>query len=219
MAFDPESGNETARRAFGEEPLPRATSGARPAPAAPRTATGQALAGWWTRAAAFVLDILFLISVGFVAAIIALLIAGSSDEATAELVVYAIGIPLSLAYAPLLMARSGKANGQTLGKQLMSIRVVRTDGTPVTLWNAVVRQVIGQQLLLGLTAYVYGLLDYLWPLRDPSNQCLHDKLAQTWVIQTDAAAPPPPEASPPPSPLPVDEAPVHGWLPPSAGSD
>jgi uncharacterized RDD family membrane protein YckC len=45
-----------------------------------------------------------------------------------------------LVYAPLLMRRPGAHNGQTLGKQLTGIRVVREDGRPMTYGAAVLRE-------------------------------------------------------------------------------
>lgn len=129
---------------------------------------------------------------------------------------------LSFFYAPALMARSGARNGQTLAKQALGIRVVRTDGAPVGFWHGVLRTFVGQQLLTALTLYVYAVFDYLWPLRDPQNQALHDKLAKTWVVRAHAVAEQPPSPfGPPPTdpPLPVpdrDEATVQGWLPPRA---
>lgn len=105
-------------------------------------------------------------------------------------------------YAPLLMARRGARNGQTLGKQTMGIRVVRTDGEPVGFSTGFLRTVVGQQLLIGLTFYVYGVLDYLWPLRDPGNQALHDKIASTRVLVAEPAG--------------AQDAPAQVWLPPRA---
>lgn len=144
-------------------------------------------------------------------------------ERTGTILLYAIALPIAFLYAPLLMARGGAHNGQTLGKQAVGIRVVRTDGAPVGFWLGVLRTVVAQQLLTAITFYAYAVVDYLWPLRDPQNQALHDKIAKTWVVRVsaagDAASPPPPtwpdaaRAFPPVDP---DELPVQGWLPPRA---
>ena len=216
MAEDP---HEAARRAFGDAGPPAsvappgAVPGAPapgPAPAAvvraqPREAPTRRLAAWGTRAGAFLIDQLLLGAVAFVLAFVAAAV--FDDRADAEVLAYAIVIPLGLLYAPLLMARAGERNGQSLGKQWLGIRVVRTDGEPVTFGTGVLRTVIGQQLLIMVTFYLYAFADYLWPLRDAQNQALHDKIAKTWVVQ--GAAPPPPEPPPP-----------HSWLPPRApGAD
>lgn len=127
-------------------------------------------------------------------------------QARSSIAFYAVVLVVGCLYAPLLMARRGARNGQTLGKQLVGIRVVRTDGEAVGFWTGFLRTVVAQQLLIGLTFYVYAVLDYLWPLRDPRNQALHDKLASTQVLlAAAAAAPPAPE-----------QAPAQVWLPPRA---
>jgi uncharacterized RDD family membrane protein YckC len=229
MAEDP---NETARRAFGDTPampppMPPAPDGPPPGQAAAARASSAqdagAFAAWSTRAAAFALDTLFLFGMMFLVTVVVAVAVGSDDRRTVETIAYAVCIPLYLLYAPLLLARPGRANGQTFGKQMMDIRVVRVDGAPVGVWNGVLRQVIAQQLLTTLVLF-YALADYLWPLRDARNQALHDKIARTLVMRTKpaglpqspAAAAPPTAGPTPPSPRRVDESPVRDWLPPSA---
>jgi len=218
MAEDP---NETARRAFGEGPATPPPPLAPPMPAAapaPTARDERTLAAWGTRAAAFVLDSLFLFGVGFVLSLAVVAAVGTDDVRQVESIIYPVGIPLALLYAPLLMARRGKANGQTFGKQMMDIRVVRANGEAVTFWNGFLRQVIGQQLLIAVTLYAYAIVDYLWPLRDARNQALHDKIASTLVVRTKAGGlPQPASAAPPPSTRGVDETPIRDWLPPSGG--
>lgn len=65
--------------------------------------------------------------------------------------------------------------GQTLGKRLLGIRVLRTDGTRVRLKRSVIRYV-GTWLSLPL------LWGYLLVLIDNRRQGFHDKLADTIVI-------------------------------------
>lgn len=188
MSVDPAvPSNQTAHQAFGAEPMPAV-------PAQESRAASGALATWWPRAAALVLDGLIL---GVVGVAVALLV-------DSELLIYAIAVPISLLYAPLLMIRGGTRNGQTLGKQAMGIRVVREDGRAVKLGNALLRELIGRQLLIAVTLYVYALFDYLWPIWDKKNQALHDKVADTLVVLADSSAP--------------GEQAVGGWLPPHAGA-
>lgn len=166
----------------------------------------RALAGWWTRAGAFVLDQLIVAGAVYALSFAIAGVAPRPGETTGSIAFYAVVLVVGCLYAPLLMARRGARNGQTLGKQLMGIRVVRVDGEPVGVATGFLRTVVGQQLLIGLTFYVYGVLDYLWPLRDPGNQALHDKIASTQVLlAAPAAAPAPPE-----------EPAAQVWLPPRA---
>jgi len=68
-------------------------------------------------------------------------------------------------------------NGQTPGKQLMGIRVVKADGSKVNDLEAVVRY-IGYYINTFLL-----LLGWLWAIPDGKNQGLHDKLAGTVVVK------------------------------------
>jgi uncharacterized RDD family membrane protein YckC len=187
--------NETAQQAFGEATPPRVHE--------PQT---HRFADWWTRAGAFLLDQLFVSAIVLVAVLLAVAF-GATDSHSIETAVYAATIPVGCLYAPLLMARRGARNGQTLGKQIVDIRVVPTNGGPMTFWNGVLRTVVAQQLLIAVTFYVWAFVDYLWPLRDPRNQALHDKIAKTFVLRTDGLWD---------MPSAPDEPPAHEWLPPRA---
>jgi uncharacterized RDD family membrane protein YckC len=93
----------------------------------------------------------------------------------------------TMLYFPLTMARDGARNGQTLGKQICRIRVVRQDGLPVGVGTAVVRELIFRWLLIGLLGSfvlaIPALFDALWPLWDRQKQTLHDKGAGTLVVK------------------------------------
>jgi uncharacterized RDD family membrane protein YckC len=167
-------------------------------------------ADWWTRAGGFLLDQLIVAGTVLVLAFAVALVVHDPGREVDSSLLYAIAIVVGVLYAPLLMARGGERNGQTLGKQVLGIRVVRIDGEPVTVWTGVLRTVVAQQLLIAVTFYLYAVVDYLWPLRDARNQALHDKIAKTWVLRT-ASAP----AEPPPTP-PLDAPAPSGWLPPQA---
>jgi len=93
---------------------------------------------------------------------------------------------ISFVYAPLTMMRKGEHNGQTLGKQALRIRVVRTSGEPMDfLWSAL-REVAIKNFLVGIAAsFTFGiatLLNYLWPLWDDQNRAGHDFAASTRVV-------------------------------------
>jgi uncharacterized RDD family membrane protein YckC len=71
--------------------------------------------------------------------------------------------------------------GQTPGKRAMRIRVVKTDGTAISETDAALRvfgYIVGQMALY---------LGYFWPLFDSHSQAWHDKMANTYVIQTGEA--------------------------------
>lgn len=69
--------------------------------------------------------------------------------------------------------------GQTLGKKLMSIRVVdERSGQPIGTGRSVIRYLIAS-FISGAIAY----LGYLWMLFDDRNQTWHDKVASSIVIK------------------------------------
>lgn len=68
-------------------------------------------------------------------------------------------------------------DGQTPGKSMMGIRIVRADGQPLTGGDAVMRNV------LGYLVSSFFLIGFLMPLFDDKKQGLHDKLANTYVIK------------------------------------
>ena len=94
----------------------------------------------------------------------------------------------ALFYAPALMARGGDRNGQTWGKQVVGIQVVRDSGQPVDLGFGFIREFLVKSLLFGTLGgflfYIPTLLNFLWPLWDDENRCLHDMVVSTHVVQT-----------------------------------
>jgi uncharacterized RDD family membrane protein YckC len=74
--------------------------------------------------------------------------------------------------------------GQTPGKRVMGLRIVRTDGGRLTLGNCV-RRLIGY-LISGIL-----FLGYLWVLVDNRRQGFHDKIGGTFVVYTWPEAGPP----------------------------
>jgi len=68
-------------------------------------------------------------------------------------------------------------DGQTLGKKLMGIRVIKTTGEKMTAGDAIVRY-IGYYISGAVFA-----LGYIWALFDSDKQGWHDKLASTYVVK------------------------------------
>jgi uncharacterized RDD family membrane protein YckC len=71
-------------------------------------------------------------------------------------------------------------NGQTIAKKLLKIKVVRTDGTPISLGRIFwLRNVLNS--LIGIVPF-YGIVELLFIFGE-SRQCLHDKIADTMMIR------------------------------------
>ncbi len=70
-----------------------------------------------------------------------------------------------------------RKDGQTPGKSLMKIKVIKTDGSPISDTDAILRYV---------GYYISGfflLLGYLWAIWDENKQGWHDKIANTYVVK------------------------------------
>jgi uncharacterized RDD family membrane protein YckC len=96
-------------------------------------------------------------------------------------------IAVSILYAPVLVARQGEHNGQTFGKQIVGIRVVRDTGQPVELGYGFLREIAVKGFLFGFLGgfllSIPTILDWLWPLWDDENRCLHDMLVKSHVVK------------------------------------
>lgn len=150
---------------------------------------GRPLSGWWARVGAAILDALILAIPVIVLTLIIVGVAAGSDAAAVVTAIlgflaYLLAV---LFYAPLLMARGGEHNGQTLGKQALGITVIRDSGAPFDLGAAFVREVVVKNLLFGFVGSFFfsipTILNYLWPLWDDQNRCLHDMVVKTHVIK------------------------------------
>ena len=161
------------------------------------------LASWGRRAAAAILDVLIivlptmLVLAGLGVGAVATLLTGDPGGALdAGLLAIIGGLVLTLfvflviafAYYPLLMARRGAHNGQTLGKQAFGIRVVRDGLRPVNFGFGVLREIVIKGLLVGIAStmvpFLPYVLNYLWPLWDSQHRAVHDMVASTHVIRT-----------------------------------
>jgi uncharacterized RDD family membrane protein YckC len=87
------------------------------------------------------------------------------------LLLFVLGVAIRLLYTMGFWVLAG----QTPGKRVMGVRIVRTDGGRVG-WGNAIRREIGYVI-----SYVL-FLGYLWILVDNRRQGWHDKLAGTLVI-------------------------------------
>jgi uncharacterized RDD family membrane protein YckC len=190
------SGDPLAGSSGYTSPPPPGAGGLAPPPSTSPLAGRYVLASWGSRVGATLIDGL-IVGVGAIVlffiltAVFSAGFAAGDNEGFAAIVVglllWAVSVAIiALLYAPTLMART---NGQTWGRQIMKIRVIRTSGEPVTFGFAVVREVLVKALLVGaissFTAGIGWLIDVLWPLWDEENRALHDFVVQTRTVKTD----------------------------------
>lgn len=122
--------------------------------------------GFWRRFVAFLIDgvVLFIVNQAIASA------AFGGDVTTASGLTFLVDI----AYFVGLWTYWG---GQTLGKKAMGIKIVKTDGSAVTLVTAILRYV-GYII----SAFVL-LIGYIWVAFDANKQGWHDKIASTYVVR------------------------------------
>jgi uncharacterized RDD family membrane protein YckC len=91
----------------------------------------------------------------------------------------AIGLAGIVLVAVLYFRALGRT-GQTWGRKIVSIRVVRTQtGEPIGVGRA-----IGRQLFAGFISGQVCYLGYLWMLWDEQRQTWHDKVVDSVVVRT-----------------------------------
>jgi uncharacterized RDD family membrane protein YckC len=166
-----------------------------PPPPKPKGPHGQPIfngvecATWGSRVGAYLLDFLFGVVIP-VAIGIPLAASGVSglDTVGAVIILAAIIIGFPVCSA-IVESRSGAHNGQTWGKQIVGIRVIRDGGETVGFGYAFLREFLVRWLLIGFIGglfFIPPLLDLLWPIWDESNRALHDMVVNSHVVRADA---------------------------------
>ncbi len=103
--------------------------------------------------------------------------------------ILAVGIPSIVVIGYIIWWLFALRRGQTPGKRIVGIRVVKDNGEPSGWGYTFLREFVIKFLLLGLisepTLGIARLVDYLWPLWDRAEkmQTLHDKLLGTLVVR------------------------------------
>ena len=134
------------------------------------------LAGFWTRSAAHVIDILILAAVcwGISLAIGRVITREDPFQSLPFLLHSPLGLfgAASLIYFPLFWKR----RGQTLGKMAMGIKLIRTDASSLT-WEDSMIRLLGYVISWATLFTLFALVAF-----DARRQGVHDKMAHTYVI-------------------------------------
>lgn len=157
---------------------------------APAAGGRYVLAGWWRRVGAALIDALIITAVAVVIMVplgIGVFRASSGTDlialGAASLLALLVLLVVAFLYAPLMMWRT---DGRTVGRMATGIRVVRTNGEPMSFALAAAREVLIKGILIGVisqtTFGVVVLLDILWPLWDEENRALHDFPVSTRTV-------------------------------------
>jgi uncharacterized RDD family membrane protein YckC len=162
------------------------------APGTPLSPQGRPLAHWWKRVVASLIDgVILTIPSYILTAIFGVGLASSVsvNETTGEvtggtgffvgilvssLILFAIGIAYVVYF-------NGSERGQTPGKMILKIQVRdQVTGGPIGYGKAAIRWIVS--LVLFMVCYIPGIVDLLFPLWDDKRQTLHDKAANSLVI-------------------------------------
>ena len=134
-------------------------------------------AGFWIRLGAFLLDIFILGGIGILTGMLlgsGLEALTSLNDPSLEWVVDRYRKVLMIAYFVFFTAYGG----QTPGKMVFGLKVIRTDGTELGFGRAVLREIVGK-----LVSWLLLMIGYLMVAFDSRKQGLHDKIAKTYVIR------------------------------------
>jgi uncharacterized RDD family membrane protein YckC len=144
-------------------------------------------AGFFSRAAAYVLDHAITFGIAFVITAVIDFFLGffPFDQwlpTLSNIELAQVGLALLLSIFGLYVLTNAVYNvwfwlisGQTPGKRVLGLRVLRKDGTRLKLGNALRRQV-------GYWICAIFFLGFIWILFDNKRQGLHDKVAGTIVV-------------------------------------
>ena len=139
--------------------------------------------GFWKRLGAFIIDNIILYILAFIltmVGVIALGLGSSGLEALEEEGLYSLMIPLYIFNAIITIVYYTYfhgSTGQTPGKMVCKLKVVRVSGEPLGYSKAFLRWV-GYIV----SSFVF-CLGFLWVAWDKNKQAWHDKIAGTYVIR------------------------------------
>ena len=158
------------------------------------TGTGQQLelAGAGARLGARIIDIVIMVVVAFVLIVIGIMaLFGFADDSATDdeqtiglaflIATWGLVVLIGLLYEVVMIA----TRGQTLGKMMTSVKVVRADNGLVPGWGKSIGRWIVPAVLTFIPAVgpFLSLLVYLSLLWDSARQGWHDKAAGTFVIK------------------------------------
>ncbi|MFT7561395.1 MAG: putative RDD family membrane protein YckC [Flavobacteriales bacterium] len=137
-------------------------------------------AALWKRLASTIYDCLILGAISFVYfALVTLIAAKLGHGASNDYQPTAEGLFVQLGWVIVILSFYGffwRRVGQTVAMKAWKLRLVRTDGKPLTIRLCLFRAI------LGFFAFAVFGLGYLWAIIDSNNEALHDKLTKTRVV-------------------------------------
>jgi uncharacterized RDD family membrane protein YckC/Tfp pilus assembly major pilin PilA len=144
------------------------------------------LAGRWIRLLAYLADVFIFIVPAIALSIITPFFGDSFEQSNDAEIFLAIGIALIVFVIAVFVVNLVllHKNGQTIGKRLFAIKIVRTDGSRAGLLRIIFLRFLPTSILSSIPfiGYIFALLDPLL-IFQKSRRCLHDLIADTIVIE------------------------------------
>ena len=130
------------------------------------------LAGFFPRAAAFVIDLVIVALIAYATLQLSFMVAGGGGTRGMNYL-YPVLFLLASTYFIFLHALGGK----TIGKMLMGIKLISDEGGDVGIWDAFLRW-FGYFISAAVM-----LAGFFWAIFDSEGQTWHDKIAGTYVVK------------------------------------
>jgi uncharacterized RDD family membrane protein YckC len=138
------------------------------------TAAAQRPAGFWIRVGAYLIDGIIVGAFNSVVTFAITLAAGGSINGLPAFLLFLFDFLVGIAYFSFLWS----TRGQSIGMMATGLRVIQTDGTPLTLGRAVARALA---LALSFAICFVGVIMVAFTQR---KQGLHDLICNTLVVHT-----------------------------------
>lgn len=146
------------------------------------------LASRWQRLGAFIIDLLIVglplfyihIQRPALAKVLDHYIANPQDATAQKAYIEAfqpVSLTILLSYLVYCFFLEGSDLQATFGKKVFSLRVVRSDGTGLSVWESLFRS------SSKIASYMALNIGFLWIIFDRKRQGWHDKLADTVVVK------------------------------------
>lgn len=142
------------------------------------------LADRGTRLGAAIIDGILLVALNYFIAMafgINMFSIAEPPTAATQAVLAGIGLVVFLAINGYLLAK----NGQTVGKKVLSIKIVRSDGSKITLGRIIGLRWFPMMIagFIPIFGPIISLVNVLFIFRE-SRKCLHDNIADSIVVKT-----------------------------------
>jgi len=126
-------------------------------------------AGFWIRVLAFIIDSVILYVINLIVGVVL------NPSATGRSGIQTL---LGIIYFTYFWSASSLWPGQTVGDKFLNLRIIKTDGSDLSIVQAFIRYV-------GLViSFIVIFIGVIWVAFDPNKQGWADKIAGTYVVKT-----------------------------------